>query len=959
MSGRTRIRVGTILLVGLLLMTHLPVVVTPGEAAGPDSLKYIYVIPSSHLDTGYTDSQDVVAAQSAQHIDEALDKLDQYPEYSWTIEQSWQLEQWLARNPSQAQLDRFLARVQERRLAFGGAYVTTHSASLGHVQLDHLVSFSRYVQARLGIGTSFAFQNDNPGYTAALPQVLAASGLRYLVNALNLFIGGGTSIPRNQIPFYWQGPDGSKVLTWVAPQMYIEGWIFWKLTADYATMRQGVATELQKLRDEGYNRDSVLVMLSADNEGPNGPDLNADALMANVARYNAENPAGPKMRLATPDLFFQHLESVYGSNFPTYRGDWGGLWETARAQYPNGVALNRWTQEHLPVAEWLSAVNRLDGAPYPRDVLEPRARSWPRSTEHNNLGTGDPGKMTRAQLEKTNQLGFQPFLDEYYQTGSVLDQGLDRLGSRVRTARASLLVVNPHSWARSDLVTAPLPSLPVGHPFTLRDAATNQVVPYQSADPGTIQFLAKDVPALGYKRFDISLDEVPPPIGPSVVVTPGSIENEYYRITIDAGDGHITSIRDKQTNSELVRQSSANKFNDLIKASFYSDSYGGGIGPAGAPPIPGPGAPRPGITPPSSPPDSGAGSGFAPAAIGPISVQTAAGAVGGRLTILHSQSALARSDITLYSGVKRIDFSNTLDRRRMAYVPNQTGAEVYYTSFPFELPYQSLQARIETPNNFLDPATGYLPGANVGSFPFVRALDLRDGNGKGLTLASRQAYLALIGGTTSHYGSSFSNRVATVWMRLLQKSDEYQSSDQGVIPLTPEPPNYITYQFDYSLTSDAQGFDPERATRFGAAYAAPLLVRSLPAGQNGPLTLPSQSFFSLDKSNVVLEEIKLADTHGDTHGGANDLILRLRELKGAASTTVTISTPQSLTSATLATLLEDPVDGPLPVNPLKVAIGARQILTVRAKLAIANGQQRPGNGDVGPGGHLPVITGSR
>ena len=38
--------------------------------------------------------------------------------------------------------------------------------------------------------------------------MLAGSGVKYLVNGLNLFIGGGNNLGVDKNPFYWVGPDG-------------------------------------------------------------------------------------------------------------------------------------------------------------------------------------------------------------------------------------------------------------------------------------------------------------------------------------------------------------------------------------------------------------------------------------------------------------------------------------------------------------------------------------------------------------------------------------------------------------------------------------------------------------------------------------------------------------------------------------------------------------------------------
>ena len=58
--------------------------------------------------------------------------------------------------------------------------------------------------------------DDVPGHPTSVPSVLAGSGTKYLVTGANIFIGVATSLAPGKVPFYWESPDGSKVLTWIS-----------------------------------------------------------------------------------------------------------------------------------------------------------------------------------------------------------------------------------------------------------------------------------------------------------------------------------------------------------------------------------------------------------------------------------------------------------------------------------------------------------------------------------------------------------------------------------------------------------------------------------------------------------------------------------------------------------------------------------------------------------------------
>src|SRR5205085_6667253 len=78
----------------------------------------------------------------------------------------------------------------------------------------------------------------------------------------------------------------------------------------------------------------------------------------------------------------------------------------------------------------------------------------------------------------------------------------------------SLLVLNPSGFARTDLVSL----LVTADAVAVVDAATQERVPHALGPPEpsrnrprgrVLRFVAPDVPALGYRRFDLVADALP------------------------------------------------------------------------------------------------------------------------------------------------------------------------------------------------------------------------------------------------------------------------------------------------------------------------------------------------------------------------------------------------------------------------------------------------------------------
>ncbi len=76
-----------------------------------------------------------------------------------------------------------------------------------------------------------------------------------------------------------------------------------------------------------------------------------------------------------------------------------------------------------------------------------------------------------------------------------------------------------------------------------------------------VRFLATDLPPVGYKCFEIRSGVKP--FEPETTMSP-TIENQYYRVTMDSRSGAIQSIFDKQLQRELVDQNSPYKFGQYL-----------------------------------------------------------------------------------------------------------------------------------------------------------------------------------------------------------------------------------------------------------------------------------------------------------------------------------------------------------------------------------------------------------
>ncbi len=258
------------------------------------SIKTIYIIPSSHYDRGFVVPPSQIPAMAARHINEVIDQAEKDPDFRWTIESVWQVQAFideerglgdiLPGHPDRIQL--LMKLIRSGRIDLSAAWGSMHTEFLGAEELNRLTYDFAALHRSYGIDSHLAVLNDVPGQPWSLASVLADSGVRYLLVGANQFVGGGTSLSPGNVPFYWQGPDGQRVLTWVSqsprggyteaiadyfldpftndPYTQTSGWkIFHPQTPEKSpldSMQAGMDILLKRFADAGYRYDAALVM---------------------------------------------------------------------------------------------------------------------------------------------------------------------------------------------------------------------------------------------------------------------------------------------------------------------------------------------------------------------------------------------------------------------------------------------------------------------------------------------------------------------------------------------------------------------------------------------------------------------------------------------------------------------------------------------------------------------------
>lgn len=855
----------------------------------------MYIVPLTHLDIGFTAPPDDVADECKARIDQVLGYLDTYPRFKWNIESYWQLEQWLLRTSDQALINKLFDYVNGGRVAIGGGFANMHSSMLGPEEANRLLYSANRIRNTYNVDIQTMFMDDVPGWSWSYPQVMAKSGIMYFVTAPNTFIGGAADIPMSDRPFYYEGPDGSRVLTWRGYSAYLEGSFDYNLHGGYGSMETAVLARIADWEAAGYPYDAILIL---DGTGDNGMASRAIEILDNVDWWNANHSS--QMIIATAGEFFEHMEATYPASFPVYAGDSAGFWDGINTNVPVSQGWVRGAADRILSGEKAAAINYLGGSAYPDVSIDSVYHEIHVFDEHSGAGTGWPGLETKEEIDRSNLLNFETAERARRLSESVLDEGMTGLLSSLGVGSPTILVFNSLSWTRTDLVRLEVPQAIYNLDFVIRDAGTLQEIPHQKAEGSIVEFIATDVPPTGYRLYYGEPVDTPPSYPDRVLIFDNGrrIENDFYSVSINASG---LSILDKDTGRELVNQSSEFLFNGLTRAEHQEDFFG--ISHV---------LPFTGGVRTSTP--------------GPIS---------GEIDFDFNSYPLSQVKIILYSDLKRIDLVNTLDRSRMRYVPYARHSDHYYLSFPFNIDVSSgFQARVENPNKLIRPDLDYLTGAFIGNMISQHAIDLREASGFGVTVANRESFLNEIG-STAHMNTSFTPAEATILNKLNQNADQGDTADQGIVDIDSADNGIEIAEFHHSITSSQVPPDsletiiPADMVHFGWSFDLPLEA-TFTTGTGGREEMPvptEKNYFSVSNDNVVLVSIKKSGFNSGT-----DIIFRLQEISGIETAGVQIQSAFTFLSAELNSTIEEPVQGGIiPANPITFDIGAYETITIRAR----------------------------
>lgn len=503
----------------------------------------------AHIDVAWLWTLARVREKAAHTFATQLRLMEQYPDFHFTQSQP-QLYQYVKEDYPHL-YEQIKRRVAEGRWEIiGGMWVEADCNISGGESLVRQFLLGRsFFRREFGREESpVLWLPDVFGYAWALPQLIKRAGLEYF---MTIKIGWSQY---NRLPydsFWWQGLDGTKVLT---------HFITTPDPGAYASTYNAMMTGKEALgtwrnyQQKEHHRELLTAFGFGDGGG--GPTLE----MVERARALASIPGTPQVRMGTVAEFFRNLEK-HARDLPTWNGELYLEYHrgTLTTQARNKRA-NRKSEVLMHQAELAAATAWLLGAPYPAaDFTE----AWTiicRNQFHDII----PGSSIHEVYEDSAK--------EYQRVKELGESARDRALDHIAAATSlpvgqpGVLVYNALSWDRRQIVEVPAEVIPEGK--ALADAETDALAPMQRT--GDRVLFQANVPATGYRVYRL-VDAVPPPpdetkssaVSLDTLAAPSGrwvLENLHLRAEFNR-KGELVRLFDKDVSREVLPHGAiANQF---------------------------------------------------------------------------------------------------------------------------------------------------------------------------------------------------------------------------------------------------------------------------------------------------------------------------------------------------------------------------------------------------------------
>jgi alpha-mannosidase len=355
----------------------------------------------------------------------------------------------------------------------------------------------RFFRQEFGVNVGYLWLPDVFGYTGSLPQILKKAAVDYFSTQK---LSWSLINPFPHQSFYWQGIDGTQVLTHMLPEE----------TYNSSAAPRAVRMIEKNYKDSGVSSHALMVFGIGDGGG--GPGEEHLERLARIKNLAGLSPVKQEW-VAT----FLERWQTDAARFASWSGE---LYLERHEGTLTTEARNKWYNRKMELAlrelEWASVIAAtLTGMAYPAARLTAIWREVLLYQFHDIL----PGSSIKRVYDES----LARYAELHRQTAELTASNDARLAGTINTGRMAwpVLVQNSLSWERTEWLQH------------------------------RGRWVRATVPPMGYRVVDAVTGSSEAAEGLSA--TPTSLENDLLRVAF-AEDGSIVSIYDKRAHREVIVQ---------------------------------------------------------------------------------------------------------------------------------------------------------------------------------------------------------------------------------------------------------------------------------------------------------------------------------------------------------------------------------------------------------------------
>ncbi len=458
----------------------------------------------------------------------ALDRMNETPDFCF-IASSAQFYQWVAQNDPKM-IGEIRKRIEEGRWNIIGGWWVEPDMNIpgGEAMVRQGLYGQRALQSLFGRKATIAFNPDSFGHTGTLPQIIHQQGMNQYI-----FMRPGPhekALPADL--FWWEGADGTKVLTYRIRESYNES----------RAVKSRMERMLNQVQDQPVK--SFMYYFGAGDHGGGATKENIQS----IEELKAEKGASAVF-YSTPEKYFKEIMADKSLNLPVVKDDLQhhavGCY-TAESEIKKG---NRHSETALIIAEKITAVGSMVwGADYPKAEL---TKAWQRVLFlqfHDSLAGTSLFEHSQAARE-----GYGFAIDTARHATYMATQKLEWQVAAEDPDSQYLVVFNPHAWEVTGTIEYDFNWGTMHQSSRVEDENGNPLLHQWtggSTETGSRRKLVvhASVPPMGYRQLRLRDGEMPKR-EVTVHAENNILENEFVRIHFFKNGS--PGIFDKQSNREV------------------------------------------------------------------------------------------------------------------------------------------------------------------------------------------------------------------------------------------------------------------------------------------------------------------------------------------------------------------------------------------------------------------------